>query len=280
MTTARSQLIAELRTRYEDYKDTAIFGGITNDKKVWNTSGACHGYMADGYNNTEKIISLIARHDELDTPYKEPYLHWLMNDSPYASAFISKSAPYALREGLITCTGHTPNNLLIGALQCTRRLWEDSWIPEIWGQLQTAGFNKNLAFFLACTARLKSGDSPDNYKFSLEGGLSDHHPLWTNCMAKKSITNFIHNKQIIQRSNYFKNTKYNDVIKTWGRDTLDSDDNFFPSFMLKNKIILPDTYTPNDWFSSEKRPCVLQDNITPLLKPFIPQLHKELQCAE
>ena len=73
-----------------------------------------------------------------------PYLKWLMNDSYWAPAFLSKSPKYALKHGF-RMNMEVPFLIVHGACIAVREVWEFSFSNRVWKMLVDKGIDPAVA---------------------------------------------------------------------------------------------------------------------------------------
>lgn len=83
------------------------------------------------------------------------FYEWMLNYSPYADVWRSKSPRGVLRDGAAIARTDVPSNLLVGALIATRSLSEEYsknyMIGQTWYDLVSRGVHPNIAFPAAHT---------------------------------------------------------------------------------------------------------------------------------
>lgn len=127
------------------------------------------------------------------TPYelRLPYLDWLLNESPWADSFVTKSAAQCLRMHTVVQDTTVPGNLMVGGAVALRRMWEQAPIFYVWNDLVKAGVNKNLAYILAHIANTGGSGKPTgtmSWTNTQEGG---HQNLAIGYLTKSYALNFM-----------------------------------------------------------------------------------------
>lgn len=158
---------------------------------------ACYSGLASHYGSKKGAVALvIGITDEYSghtTPYelRLPYLDWVLNESPWADSFVTKSAAQCLRMHTIVQYTTVPGNLMVGGSVAVRRMWESTSIFYVWNDLVKAGVNKSLAYMLAHIANSNSstGNSTNISWVNVhEGG---HMNLALQDLTKSYALNFM-----------------------------------------------------------------------------------------
>lgn len=130
-------------------------GSVTDDKDapilVYYTM--CYGCM----NNSSEVLAnsthifaciphpLIRNKGKKLKDMKGP-LHWLINDSPWASACITKNAEEAYMKGIVV-DGKAPANMSFGVLLSFKNIYNaNATTLKIWGELIAKGCHPHIAF--------------------------------------------------------------------------------------------------------------------------------------
>ncbi len=172
-------------------RNASIVFQTLDGKLAHSGSQACHGGMGNPpitSSKVEYIISGIQNPSselKLTREDKITYLKWLLNDSVYAPAFVTKNAEWCLDNEAIVAYPDIPGNLLVAGLQCTRRLWEFNYVVKAFSAFVKAGVNPELAFFLGHGARFRGNDMA----FSSQG--SDHYPIGFQQMEEGDLFQFL-----------------------------------------------------------------------------------------
>jgi hypothetical protein len=97
------------------------------------------------------VIGITEEYAGHTTPHelRLPYLDWVLNESPWAASFVTKSAAQCLRMHTVVQDTTVPGNLMVGGSVAIRRMWEQTSIFYLWNDLVKAGVNKTLAYILA-----------------------------------------------------------------------------------------------------------------------------------
>ncbi len=140
---------------------------------------------------------------------------WLMKDSPYASAFVSKSGEQVLKDKMLVFDCNAPNNIMIGAAIITRQPTEHSYIPLAWYDLTEAGVNPNLAYLLA---HMYSGGDNREGRVDWDNTLSSHHCMRIGSMGKAMWKAFVQGKPVSKYTNppFKLDNKYSHIEDLWG----------------------------------------------------------------
>lgn len=208
---ARDELIKREKGSYQRVASIAI----VKEKGVeYSTNHACHaGLMFNGWGESGKggqaVASLLMKPRIAGEMLYEDeallFLDWLLNRSPYAPTFITKSPHEAIHHKAIISTGYSPSNLMGAGLVASRRLWEYPVIARVFCDLAKAGVNEGLAYYLAHIAST-SFKCDGNIDWS--NGNRGHCSISTYAMGRKEVKNFIEHKPTSLKKNYVEDCNY------------------------------------------------------------------------
>lgn len=114
-------------------------------------SGLSSHYTKDvGAGAVALVVGITEHYASGTTPYelRLPYLDWVLNESPWADSFVTKSAAQCLRMHTVVQDTTVPGNMMVGGAVAIRRMWEQTSIFYVWNDLVKAGVNKHLAYIL------------------------------------------------------------------------------------------------------------------------------------
>lgn len=209
--------------RKKECKDTiglsheAVANCAVITKEGWDHShnSACHAGLGEGY-EMEKFdgeVLAIASKTQMkssfyyNSPLSIRFYDWLLNRSPWAEVFVTKSGKLGARRGVV-CHTNVPSNLLLGGLIASRVAWEHINIMATWGKLTEAGVDESLAFFLAHGVDL-------SYKEASFNGMAGHCALRKKGISERSLEAFYRNIPVIQNELYSSDRRYNDIHATF-----------------------------------------------------------------
>ena len=152
------------------------------------------------------------------------YYRWLLNESPFSSAYITKSASFIMKNFALTRTD-IPGNFMLSALIAGRFPWERPYHFVMWNKLVSRGFDGTLAFLisqsLACDHRRK---------VSIRNVRSEHDAIDTTSMDLGDIARFV-NKQYLERYKKYEDVgTYVDVFGAWHNHSKINTEAGFTSF--------------------------------------------------
>jgi len=204
------------RLKAQSKAETARFVMIAEDGRMVNGGTACHGRLSSDEAALAKRVGVVTCTQQLsqskcliskNPKYKRAYLDYLMNRSPYQSAFLSKDVDVCLEQDAIAITGHVPSNLMAGACVATRSVWERAGgLVYIFCELNQRGVPEDVAFMLAQTATISSGDEGRTIRWNRNS--EDHHPFCPLPFTWECLKNFLThtpaqpNKTWAESSNY------------------------------------------------------------------------------
>ncbi len=206
----------ELIKREKDNWSRVASIAIVKEKDVeYSTNHACHaGLMFNGYGRggpgARAVVSLLMKPCPVTVEmlYEDEallFLDWLLNRSPYASTFITKSAHEALHHKATISTAYAPSNLMAAGMVASRRLWEYPVIARVFCDLVKAGVNENLSYYLAHIA---------STRFKCDGNIDwsnsnrGHCSIDTYSMGREEVKNFIENKPVKLNKDYAESCNY------------------------------------------------------------------------
>lgn len=179
---------------------------------------ACHGGLSRSYSSPpEYIISGIQRPSERmnyrTEDSEEVYLNYLLNDSPFANAFVTKDAKEALAQECVVARADLPSNIMAAGLVSTRRVWEFPHISRITADLIKHGVNPDLAFLISHYCYPSDGLK----QFAWCNKPSQHNSIDVTVMDKKAIKRFLDHKPLKTKlnSNYSKSSDYRGYCEMW-----------------------------------------------------------------
>lgn len=222
------------------YKECTSFAVVAEEGVFLNPNNACFASLgryyadrgvgmgiADGFlkNNPEDNFALLVGLN-LEYPHFQPrvnyeitdeesvrYLDWLCNRSPWASAFISKSAKHAYKQRTVILSTTVAGNLMGGAGVAIRRLWEYCKILRVWLELTARGVPETLSYYLASSLY-----GAYKGKVSWNGSEEGHHNLAVHAMGKQSVARFIQGKPVTVKLSYKESRAYDGYSAMWGND--------------------------------------------------------------
>jgi hypothetical protein len=164
------------RGLYEDFiylGQSAVVVGIVSRMLLPNTTGE-DPYMGRG--------------DYFQV--QQAFYHWLANSSPWHECFITKQIEN--QSDFYVMNTSTPSNVLLGAIICSRQMWEHTWAVFSWYDLVSQGVNPHLAYVVAVTTKHNIEDNTMQVKNS--GLVSKWHmQINDNFSRISSVKNFMKN---------------------------------------------------------------------------------------
>lgn len=176
---------------------------------------ACYSGLGSHYKTSKGAVALVVgitnEYAGHTTPYelRLPYLDWVLNESPWADSFVTKSAVQCLRMHTVVQDTTVPGNLMVGGAVAIRRMWESTSVFYVWNDLVKAGVNKSLAYLLAHIANTDSyrGDARTmSWTNTCEGG---HMNLALQDLSMSYALNFMNGV-------YKPNGTYKDTLTYMG----------------------------------------------------------------
>lgn len=174
---------------------------IVCEKGIYHSDNqACHAGLAiykprresfdDCFGKPIGIITAIQSEygnwkDKVDRGIVHDYLHWLMNESPYKDAFITRDPRIAIEYGAML-TAEVTGEYLAGACVSLRAIWENTPIMLVWHKLVANGMDKNLAYYVAHTAYIDVREGGIQFNKNWDG----HCALNANSSCAK-VLNFV-----------------------------------------------------------------------------------------
>ncbi|MNZ65598.1 hypothetical protein D3C78_837950 [compost metagenome] len=119
------------------------------------------------------------------------FLDWLLNRSPYASAFVTKSAHEALYHKATISDAFTPSNLMAAGMVASRRLWEYAFVTRVFCDLVKVGVNEDLAYWLG---HIAAGSFNRSGSFNWSSSKSGHCSVDTCTSTPDSLKAFLEHR--------------------------------------------------------------------------------------
>ncbi|MGL5324014.1 MAG: hypothetical protein ACRC91_04725 [Aeromonas sp.] len=210
---------------------------VTPDYTHYCPNQACHaglnnrGY--DGFPGNGKdrvaVISTIQNHN-MDDVSVNLFVDYLVNNSMYRDAFVSKDVEFIINKGFI-CRTDVPSNLLAGALIASRRISEYDFVLKGWRAMMEAGVNADAAFALAHVFKFLSG------KVSV-GRSSGHCSIDGYIMNFETMHNMMAHDMKNPNRNYNEDSSYGGVHNLFAtRTNADDFNNWIAKLMAEAKKV-------------------------------------------
>lgn len=120
------------------------------------------------------------------------YLDWLLNRSPWKTAFVTRNVGKAWRDCIVVLNTDAPANMMVGGAVGVRRLWETKRIITTWIDLVKAGVHEDLAYYLACVSQHSGGIGSGTVAWGAWEGA--HENLGIGAWGTKELLNFLNHK--------------------------------------------------------------------------------------
>lgn len=184
-----------------------------NGETFFSSNQACHaGLNLSGWGENGPggvaVASGLMQPKEKETLWEDEalkYLDWLLNRSPYACTFVSKSPQQALLDKFIISSGHHPSNLMAAGLVASRRLWEYHVIARVFCDLVDAGVKEDLSYYLAHIALCNFSQKGI---IRWDGTNRGHCSFDTERFDWCVLHNWLNHKPIKLNQNYLDNSNY------------------------------------------------------------------------
>lgn len=216
----RAELLKALEDGKRQWGRCAAINIIFPDSTHISPNQACHAGLDNEYEGNKQkgsiaVVSALMKPvgDLLDEEEAYHFLDWLLNRSPYASTFITKSAEEALYTKTTISSSFHPSNLMAAGMVASRRLWEYPMVARVMVALSKAGVNEDLAFYLGHIVRGKF-DMKGNFDFA--GCLSGHCSIDPCIMGGKELLRFLNHDVLKPNKTYHESRKYNGYDAMYG----------------------------------------------------------------
>ncbi|MDB4302057.1 hypothetical protein N9924_00670 [bacterium] len=231
-----AKLAAKIFAQNNDWYKVALCGVCYEGGKedLWVSGNtACHaGLNRDGYHgggakdigNAIAVVSMYMTEHEgggVCDKHKIMYLDWLLNRSPYQTAFLSKDAEVCVAEGYVVADPTQPSNMMVAGLVAQRRMWEYSYIARTWVSLVEEGCNEDMAYFYAhiISAGVKEEHIlPDTTAKFIDCAKTCHVSFAVDLMSIKHLKAFVSHKPVDLNPPYNKCSSYNGMDNLYGRN--------------------------------------------------------------
>lgn len=218
------------RERHADDTSAVATLAIVSDKMalpIGNT--ACHAGLnstyAQGISGKRQYIVSGLQTTQLSEADRQLFVEWLIQRSPFASAFPIKDAAWLIEQRCLVGTADVPANVLGAGMIASRFQSERKNVKfvQLMMDMVKAGVDESLAFLVCHYIRV--GD-----RVSFSNGDSCHSALAYN-ISKGDVLNYLkHNLVNPTKHTYSENTNYQGVFKLFGGETKPS----FPDWLKKN----------------------------------------------
>jgi hypothetical protein len=157
------------------------------------------------------------------TKKRVAYLDYLLNRSPWATAYVDKDAEKCVAEDSIEITAHVPSNLMAGACVATRSMWErHGALAYTFAGLSSAGVEEDVAMLLANLITVyPSSDGSEGIKIKWCRPQEDHHPVCPLAFDWESLANFLNHKPSFPNSTWAVNQHYRGLNKLFTSKALE-----------------------------------------------------------
>lgn len=234
---ARDAMLKALNNKERHWTQCACVAIVNTEKHIISTNQACHYGLKEGViSNAVATVSGLMKPPEGETLGEDEailFLDWLLNRSPYASTFITKSAHEALFHKAIISDAFTPSNLMAAGLVASRSLWEFPIHGRVFCDLAKAGVNEDLAFFLA---HLYSGTFNHTGKVSFGTYRAGHCAMNPGVMGKAELKNYLEHNVIKPNNNFNESRNYSGYDGMYGSSRAPIKDWIHDNFPYKKVV--------------------------------------------
>jgi len=172
--------------------------------------GACHFLMCNpSVVKPEFVVNHIYNIDRVGEAKALAFYEWLLNYSPYAEVFATKSAREVLDTKAAIATCEAPNNLLVGGLVATRSTYEHAGVCVAWYDLVDRGVHPDVAFV---TAHVYNGGLKPT---SITHNPIGHAAIYGYYGLNEQLDAFINHKPHNAGPMYTKAPTYDSFQKLW-----------------------------------------------------------------
>lgn len=203
------------------WTDQACHASISQQKVLKerrNKEGVARNIYYNGKDNEDKrshVVTMLQPFYEtkkyLET--SEKFIDWLINRSPMAKVFVTKSSRIAMSKRGVVLSAKHPANLMQAGLIASRYIMEWSSHVKLWGELTSRGVEENLAFIIANFFTINKDNKVSSY-----GGFAGHRVFDSSLLDVKAMKNFINNTPEYLTENYATNRSYNGVHRIFRED--------------------------------------------------------------
>lgn len=187
---------------------------------VYHVSHAC--FAGAGYGRgIDSIALLVSLSDTFGreglevgfTPEENVrYLDWLMNRSPWQSAFLGKDAAKSYENRFVVLRTDIPANMLFGGGVGVRKMWETTSVKRVWLDMTAVGVQEDFAYYLGCCAQLSGGNIGWN-------GYEPGHGNLETPFSYSTLLNFLSHKATKLTNLYTSGESVRGYSAMWnGRD--------------------------------------------------------------
>lgn len=136
------------------YAVTVMGDGSVNEHTIHGYN--CHGMLGKRV-GVDSLFTLTAfnsvwyeKYNMCSKVANKEWIKWVLNDSPYSAAFLTKSVTTALTKGVIT-TSEVGGDMMVGGLHLYRNMWESrtATYMKLWWELVRKGMDPHYAYILS-----------------------------------------------------------------------------------------------------------------------------------
>lgn len=163
--------VATFGIRFKEGEDYIQVADICHASMKWNDGVAAAGDEMIEIRNWVAGYRKKQVSERMKLVYDE-YLHYMMNDSPWAVACVTKSIAEAYRDG-ISFDVNQNVSILVGAAIAIREGWEHGSRMRLFGELMDKGVIGNVAYLVSAYM----GYKPDGQNYAITGINQGHMVL-------------------------------------------------------------------------------------------------------
>lgn len=220
---AREEMLGMLNKGKRRWNNMACIAIVFEDSVHVSPNQACHAGLHNNYDgNKDKgalaVVSALMQPsmDILSEEEALMFLDWLLNRSPYASTFVTKSAHEAIYYKATISDAFTPSNLMAAGMVSSRRLWEYAFVTRVFCDLVKVGVNENLAYWLG---HIAAGAFNRSGSFNWGTGKAGHCSVDTYISNPASLKAFLEHKPANLNKTYNESMWYNSYHEMFGEGT-------------------------------------------------------------
>ncbi|MNJ30272.1 hypothetical protein D3C77_248690 [compost metagenome] len=212
----REKMLEALEKGDRSWTGMACVNVIFDGKTHLSTNQACHAGLSGANAGSFAVVSGLMKPSRNILEEEEAlyFLEWLLNESPYSSTFITKSAEEALYYKATISSSHHPSNLMAAGMVASRRLWEYPEVARFFVDMAKAGVKKDLAFF---SAHMLSCDFKREGKASWTAEDRGHVSMCPGIMGGEGLLNFLKHNVTAPNLTYHKSSHYHGYDRMYGQ---------------------------------------------------------------
>lgn len=206
-----------------------LLDGSDYEDEEYDEEEENYKYTLKGKNKIMYVVNYMTTKGKPVNEAGKAYLDWLMNESPWAVVFVTKTAEEAIATGAIVDASY-PNNLVTSACIATRWTGECRTYCDFWYAAVQAGMNPHDAMWMSNFFYIAGGEV-------LYSPRSEHTPFGGYNLTPKGYNNYIRNIYDTKQDKYCDVGSYSNLFRVFDVDnSLENNQWYVPVQALYTKF--------------------------------------------